>query len=193
MELVLRSLVFAGLLSMATVAGPAQVTAPVDHLSSELKTYLKLDTAQSRKINALIDDFAAFVDEKLSDYLDLADQIDALRGDSTQDPQAIGLALADPIAAQITIERKIDAKVVETEKAVQALLTTDQKAITAQLTAALKLQPLASDALDAFILSESDIPGRSSTATSSSSVLWLQPVFQKMVAKARRERIKRKQ
>jgi hypothetical protein len=115
-----------------------------------------------------------------------------LRKDATLEPQAIGLALVDPVTAQIVIERKLDAKLIETEKAVQASLNTEQKVLAGQLSAALKLQPLVTDAISAFVLSESEIPRPSLTAPSQSSPLQLRSVFQAKVAAARNQRLTRK-
>jgi hypothetical protein len=137
---------FAGVYLLIALAAFAQAPLPQDYVPAELRTYLKLDTQQTRRINSLIGDFLDYASEKTSEYLDLEDQIDSLRRDAKMEPQAIGLALADPTAAQITIERKLDAKIIETEKAVQATLTEGQKILTSQLSVALRLQPLVSDA-----------------------------------------------
>ncbi len=106
------------LISSFLVAMAALAQAPpVDFIAPELRAYLKLDAVQAKTINGLIGDYYAFANDQLSDYMDLQDKIDRLRHEATLDPQAIGLALADPIAAEITIERKLDAKLIETEKA----------------------------------------------------------------------------
>jgi len=182
----------AGICLIAVAVGSAQVTTPPDYIASELKTYLKLDTQQARKINAIIADTVAFFQAKASDYLDLEDQIDALRQDATMEPQAIGLASANPIAAEITIKRQIDARLIETEKSVQELLTTDQKNLTAQLSVALSLQPLIFNALDAFILSEPEVPKNSISTNSRTSVFQLQSLFTNTLAATRKERLRRK-
>jgi hypothetical protein len=181
----------AGVFWIIAASVSAQVAAPPDYLAPELKTYLKLDTQQAKNINGLIADAAAFFDAKASDYIDLEDQITTLRRDTTMEPQAIGLAVADPIAAEVTIERKVDAKVVETEKAVQALLTTEQKGLAAQLSTALHLQPLIFGALNAFILSESETPKTPVSTNAEASAFQVQSLFRKALAANKKERLTR--
>ena len=131
---------------------------PADFIAPELKAYLKLDDSQAKTINGLIGDYYASINALLSDYMDLQDKVDALRHDTTMDPQAIAVALVDPTAAEIVIERKLNAMLTDTEKAVQATLNPAQKTLTAQFSAALKLQPLIGEAFAAFLLSESERP-----------------------------------
>ena len=179
------------LMAMAAAAA-AEAPPPVDFIAPELKAYLKMDSQQVKTINGLIGEYYVAVTDWMSDYLDLEDKIDSLRRDGTLEPQAIGLALADPIAAQITIERKVDAKLIETEKRVQATLNPAQKTLTAQFSAALALQPLIDDAFGAFILSESERPRNSVQVNTEVSPLSLRGVFQKRLAAARKERLARK-
>ncbi len=181
------------LISLFLVAMAALAQAPpVDFIAPELRAYLKLDAVQAKTINGLIGDYYAFANDQLSDYMDLQDKIDRLRHEATLDPQAIGLALADPIAAEITIERKLDAKLIETEKAAQATLNPAQKTLTAQFSAAIKLQTLIDDAFAAFILSELERPRNATQASGEVSPLALRSVFQKQLAAARTQRLARK-
>ncbi len=178
-------------MAMAAAAQTA-TPPPVDFIAPELKVYLKLDAAQAKTINGLIGDYYASVNALLSDYMDLQDKVDGLRHDATMDPQAIGMALADPTAAEIVIERKLAAMLTDTEKAVQATLNPAQKTLTAQFSAALKLQPLIGEAFAAFILSESERPLNSALASAEASPLSLRSVFAKQLAAARKERAARK-
>ncbi len=178
-------------MAVATAQGPTPPA--VNFIAPELKAYLKLDATQVKTINGLIGDYYAAVNTMLSDYMDLQDQIDSLRHDGKMDPQAIGLALVDPTAAEITIERKLAALLTTTEKAVQATLNPAQVTLTAQFSAALKLQPLIGEAFAAFILSESERPSNSTLANADVSPLSLRSVFGKQLAAARKQRVAERQ
>ncbi len=181
------------LLLLTASAAFAQAPVPSDLIAPELKLYLKLDAAQIKSMNSLIGGYYSFAGALAADYLDLEDQIDSLRKDTTKDPQAIGLAIADPTAAEIIIERKIDAKIIETEKAVQATLSTTQRALVGQLSAALGFFPLIGDAFDAFVLSESERPSNSALINRGDSPLSLRAVFPKKLAAVRAARAVRSQ
>ena len=145
------------LMAMAMVAQDAPPD--VDFLSPELKAFLKLDAKQVKTINGVIADHYAYFDAQFPDYVDLQDKIDSLRNDPKMEPQAIALALVEPTAAAIVIERKLGAKLKDTEKAISGTLTPPQQVLRAQLVAAQALEPLISDAVNAFVVS--DQPQRS--------------------------------
>lgn len=140
---------------LLAVAAYAQDAPPeVDFLSPELKSFLKLEARQVKAINGVIAAHSAFLDTQLPDYFDLQDKIDSLRNDPKMEPQAIALALVEPTAAAIVIERKLFAKQTETEKAIAGTLTPAQLALRDQLVTARALQPLVYDAVGAFIVSD---------------------------------------